>query len=402
MAGADVAARDAAPASGASRVAAVGVSIQAPCGVRDHATLLAQGLQDAGVSCSLHWLQRDASSLRAATSQHRAWLAALSAELDRERPEAVLLHYSVFALSHRGLPLLVRPTVTALRELGAPLIVVGHELAFPWRRAGWRGGMWALSQRAALFGLVRAAAGVIVTADFRLRWLRSRRWLPRRPLALAPVFSNLPPPAPGAARAQQADTVGVFGYRYDAGALALVLDALVLLRERVPALRLRLLGAPGPRSASGQAWLAAARMRGIEPALAFSGPLPAQELSDALAACAVLLFADAPGPASRKGTLAGSLASGRPLVAVDGHRRWDELVQGGAVHLVGADAHALADALGELLGDERAREQLGARGRAFAEQSMGLARTVAAVRGLLGEKALDWAQTLTAHGGTSG
>lgn len=128
-------------------------------------------------------------------------------------------------------------------------------------------------------------------------------------------------------------------------------------------------------------------MRGVESALSFTGPLPAQELSDALAACSVLLFADAPGPASRKGSLAGSLASGRPLVAVDGHRRWDELVRGGAVRLVGADAQAVADALGELLADERAREQLGARGRAFAERSMGLERTVEAVRGLLAQPA---------------
>ncbi|HUN78796.1 MAG TPA: glycosyltransferase [Solirubrobacteraceae bacterium] len=365
------------------RVAAVGMSIRPQCGVRDHATLLAGGLGEAGVGCSLHWCQREASSLRAARSEHRAWLAELSAELARERPDALLLHYSVFAFSHRGVPLLVPATVDALRQVGAPLIVFGHELAFPWRQKGWRGDAWALSQRAALLGLVRAASGIVLTADFRLRWLSSRRWLPRRPLALAPVFSNLPPPAPEAGRVRDAHTVGVFGYRYDACAIALALDAVALLRERVPAARLVLLGAPGARSASGRAWLAAARERGVESALSFSGPLPAQELSDALAACPVLLFADAPGPASRKGTLAGSLASGRPLVAVDGHRRWDELVSGDAVRLVGADAPAVAGALAGLLADERGREELGARGRAFAEHSMGLERTVAAVQGLL-------------------
>jgi glycosyltransferase involved in cell wall biosynthesis len=356
--------------------------------VRDHATLLAQALDDAGVRCSFHWLQRDARALGPARAEHRAWLRELRGELARERPDAVLLHYSVFAFSHRGLPLLVRPTVAGLRDAGAapvPLVVVGHELVFPWRRAGWRGKMWALTQRVALVELMRAASGVLLTADFRMRWLASRRWLPRRALALAPVFSNLPLPRRVVGGTRDADVVGLFGYRYDDAAIALVLDALVLLRQRITKARLELLGAPGPRSPSGQTWLAAARARGLESAVSFSGPLPAQAVSDALAACGVLLFADTPGPSSRKGTLAGALASGRPLVAVDGRRRWGELVESGAARIVRPDARALADSLGELLADELAREELGARGRAFAEERMGVGRTVKAVQGLLTE-----------------
>ena len=67
-------------------------------------------------------------------------------------------------------------------------------------------------------------------------------------------------------------------------------------------LQLRLLGAPGRSSPAGERWLAEADVRGLADALWFSGALPAQELSDALAACSVLICPDRSGPSSRKGS----------------------------------------------------------------------------------------------------
>jgi len=162
-----------------------------------------------------------------------------------------------------------------------------------------------------------------------------------------------------------------------------VLDGLALLRTVRPGVRLRLLGGPGPASASGEQWSSAASSRGLGDALSFSGILAAQELSDEMAACDVLIFADTPGPSSRKGTLAGALASGRPLVATSGHRQWSELTRQGAARVVGRSASALADAVGELLADESEREALGARGREFAQREMGIERTVEAVKRML-------------------
>jgi glycosyltransferase involved in cell wall biosynthesis len=111
----------------------------------------------------------------------------------------------------------------------------------------------------------------------------------------------------------------------------------------------------------------------MDQALSFSGRLPAQDLSDALADCDVLLFADAVGPTSRKGSLAGSLASGRPVVALDGPQTWSELRDAGAVCIAEPTARGLADALSELLASGPAREGQGARGRSFAESRMSLA-----------------------------
>ena len=368
------------------RVLVVGVSEKPTCGVRDHATLLAEELERRGVACEVRWLSRSAGSLGHARSEFRAWTRELAARLARERPDVVLLHYSVFSYSHRGLPLFVAPVMGVLRRSGVPVVTVMHELAFPWRHGGLRGGVWALTQRAALAGVVRASSAVVVTAEFRAEWLHTRVWLPRRPVGLAPVFSNLPSPAVDAlAERTGEEVVGLFGYAFEDPNIALVLDAMGALHARGRATRLLLLGSPGADSAPGRAWSQAAQARGLEDALSFSGTLAAQDLSNALAGCDVLLYADATGPASRKGTLAGSLASGRPLVAVDGPRRWAEVVDSAATLLVARTPQAIADALASLLGDAQAREALGARGGAFARERMGLARTGDVVAGFLAD-----------------
>ncbi len=365
------------------RLAVVGMSVRATCGVRDHAGLLADALTHENVAPSLHWLQRGETSPPAARSEIRAWTRQLALELDGSRPDAVLLHYSVFSYSHRGLPLFVHPTLAALHSSRIPLVAMMHELAYPWMYAGWRGNLWALTQRALLIDVMRASGAAIVTADSRARWLASRPWLPKRPVLVAPVFSNLPPPEAAPPRDRPGQVIGLFGYSYQGAAVSLVLDALRLLHDRGGDVQLRLLGAPGRSSSTGEAWLTAARARELAPALSFSEALPAQALSNALAACDVLLFGDAAGPSSRKGTLAASLASGRPVVALDGRNRWEKLIEAEAASVVQPAPRALADAIDALLADEHRRETLGARGRSFAEREMGVARSAEAVTTLL-------------------
>lgn len=395
-------------------VAVVGVSESQTCGVRDHATLLAAALGEEDVACTMHWLSRRERSLGGCRAEFRAWTQALAGELERERPDAIVLHYSVFSCSYRGLPLFAGPVRSALRTTGIPLITILHEPAYPWRLGGLHGKVWALTQRVALIGLMRDSAAVLVTAPFRAEWLTSRPWFARRPLALAPVFSNLPPPTvqpsstglpvdarassgtppPTIAPAASADgdglqpresnhLIGLFGYAYEGAARQLVLDAVRMLVDRGLHARLELLGSPGSGVPLADVWLADARQRGIEDVVSFSGVLPAQELSNALAACEVLLHAEASGPTSRKGTLAASLASGRPVVALDGPLRWSELIDAEAALVVQPNASALADALAGLLADETAREVLGARGAAFAQRAMSVERTAKTVARLL-------------------
>jgi glycosyltransferase involved in cell wall biosynthesis len=353
--------------------------------VRDYAGLLAEELTRENVSCEFHWLRRDERSLRGSRSEIRAWSRELASELAASRPDAILLHYSVFSYSYRGIPLFARPTLSALRASRIPVVSVLHEFAYPWGYGGWRGSVWALTQRVFLREVIAASAAVIVTVDFRAQWLASRPWLPSRRVMVAPVFSSLPAPGATAALQRSAALLGVFGYSSQGAAVAVTLEALRELRARGVGAQLRLLGAPGPSSAAGKVWLAGAQARGVADALSFSGALPAQALSDALAACDVLVFADAGGPSSRKTTLAASLASGAPVVAIDGPDTWTELIRCEAARVVPPKSPALAGAIADLLADEASRRALGARGRAFAQREMAVARSVQAVTTLLDE-----------------
>jgi glycosyltransferase involved in cell wall biosynthesis len=352
-------------------VAAVGVSTSPTCGVRDHALLLANALAQRDVRCSLQWLWRTDRSLGGSRSEIQRWTQRLALELDRRRPDAVLLHYSVFSYSYRGVPLFVGPTLSALRRIRVPIVTVLHEYAYPWGRSGLRGTAWAIAQRAWLIDVMRASAAAVVTVDYRVDWLHSRAWLPNRPIAVAPVFSNLPAPTHHDVRREPRPArIGLFGYAHDRATVELVFDALRLLERRHTQAQLVLLGAPGARSPAGAAWLEPARSRQLARPPAFSGTLSAQDLSDALADCDVLLFADPPGPTSRKTTLAASLASGTPVVALDGPRTWQELADAGAAVIAPRTAAGLADSIVGLLADREAREALGRRAAEFASRAM--------------------------------
>lgn len=368
-----------------ARIAVVGVSPRPICGVRDHAFLLAGAMERENVSCSWHWLQSSERSLSGSYSEMRTWTRALTGELGADRPDAILLHYSVFAHSYRGIPLFVPPMIAALRRTGVPVITIMHELAYPWKLGGLKGAVWAASQRAVLIDVVRASTAILVTIDFRAEWLLSRPWLPKRPIAVAPVFSNLPPPTVEPPVDRAVPFVGLFGYALESPTVALVLDAVRQLSDRGVELSLQLLGSPGRSSAAGEMWAAMAQSRAIADSLSFSGTLSARELSDALAGSDVLLYVDPMGPASRKGTLAGSLASGRPLVALEGRRRWQQLIDSDAARVIPRTSAALVEAIQTLLADGEARQALGERGGRFAEDTMGVARTAETVMGFLGD-----------------
>lgn len=363
-------------------VLVAGASSGEVCGVRDHAQILSGGLAEVGFDPVVEW--GDFSSQPAA-AEVDAWLRRVEARVQREHPDVILFHYSVFTLAWRGIPVHALTVTHRLAHLGLPVVMLLHEYAYPWRRRGWRGVAWAISQRLALWFVVSRAAALIVTTPQRAEWIASRRWLPRRPVAVAPVFSNLPPAQLLHTSTRAGIRLGLFGYGHEAVPLPMLLDALSALRQTTPEARLLLLGAPGPDSASGRHVLALARQRGLADVLDFTGVLPAQDLSDSLAACDVLLFTDTDGPSSRKTTLAASLASGRPVVALDGPNTWRDLVRGQAIELVRPTATALAETVGQLLADRSAADALGGRGRAFVDRNMSVDRAAAIVLSVVRE-----------------
>ncbi|HTW43573.1 MAG TPA: glycosyltransferase [Solirubrobacteraceae bacterium] len=374
------------PSSRASlRVAVVGASTEEVCGVRDHAQLQAGALAARGVECSTWWLQRTDASLAGSRAQVGAWTRELAGELRSGELDAVLLHYSVFSYAYRGFPVFVPGVLSALRASALPLVAVLHEFVYPWGRGGVRGTAWALTQRALLFEVMRASAGIVVTTSWRDEWLASRAWLPSRRTVVAPVFSNLPPADAGVQDHAAVPVVGLFGYAYEAHVIALVIDAMRSLERAGVDAQLLLIGAPGGDSQLARQWLAAGLAAGLAHEPSLSGMLSAQQLSNLLAGCTVLLSAEPSGPTSRKTTLAASLASGRPLVALDGRRTWAELQRADAALVVEPRADALADALAGLLADAQRRVALGVRGRTFAAHTMTAEHNAAQVAGLLAE-----------------
>ncbi|MGH9169503.1 MAG: hypothetical protein ACRD0Z_01285 [Acidimicrobiales bacterium] len=359
------------------RLLNLGASEGTLCGARDYATLLAGELSRLGHDIETQWLQRP---LPPGSARNRLKVALAPAR--EGRFDAVLWHYSVFTYSHRGVPSMVWPYAMALRAIPVPVVTVLHELVYPWGHKGLTGTLWASSQRMALPAVVGVSAGLVVTVEERASWLQSRPYLPRRPVVTSPVFSNLPEVT--VSRRLNGDIrIGMFGY--PGSSAKLVAAALSRILGGGQPAELLLLGSPGPGSPAAAEWESAGACSGTTGALRFSGVLPPEQLASEMAGCDMLLFHDGDGPVSRKGTLAAALASGRPLVAVDGPHTWPALVAERAVRLVPPDAELLAAALIDLAGDARSREALGARGRSFYDRNQGIGVVASSIAAFIEE-----------------
>jgi glycosyltransferase involved in cell wall biosynthesis len=347
-----------------SRVIVVGASSSQICGVREYALVTAEAMVAEGASVTTLWWERDLSWGRRRTiAEARRWLTAVAEAVERQRPDWILWHYSVFTWGLVGIPFLSLMAAHRLARTRVPLLIVLHEFAFPFGDGGLRGLGWAIAHRVTFPSVWRACARAIVTTEERAQWLKSRRWLPSRPISFLPVCSNLPAVRPDN-RPRDDLSIGVFGFQADRRLAELVVGALARLRDDGLATRLVLVGAPGAEGPAADAWLRAAANCGFE-SLFFTGILPAPDVARALASVDVMVFADSSGSMSRKTTLAAALALAKPVVATDGPGCWRRLVEANAVVVARPNASEIAAALRPLLLDEVNRNAQGARGRNF-------------------------------------
>jgi len=133
------------------------------------------------------------------------------------------------------------------------------------------------------------------------------------------------------------------------------------------------LGAAEVTSPGARPWLEMGAAAGIGDRIEFTGVVDAEELSRRLRACDLIVFVNEEGPSSRKTTLAAAMAHGMPIVALDGPEQWRELRDARAVEISPPRAAALSAVVGGLLADDRRRQELAARARAFYEDHMTLA-----------------------------
>lgn len=351
------------------RVLVAGVSSSEVCGVRDYARSLSNELARDGITPLDVWGDL---SPRPTRREANGWLQRVEARARCGSPNVLLLHYSVFTLSWRGVPVHVGRVARRLRSLGIPVVILLHEMAYPWGRRGWRGAVCAITQRVALVAVIHCATGLVVTTVPRREWLRERRWLPKRPITVAPVFSNIP--FAGDSVACSDDLVGEYGLNdialFGFGAESAMMDVVTEAIAQISSLmgRLVLVGAPGADSAMGVRWSRRAAASGCP--IRFTGVVSPESLSREMRAAALVVFADGAGPTSRRTTLAAALAQGKAVVALDGPETWDELRVSQAVSLVAPDPTVLAAEISRLLGDEHASLALGQRARDFYDHRM--------------------------------
>lgn len=343
-------------------IAILGVSQTEVCGVRDYAIILGNQLRSLGYEVSLLWA--DMSDHR--TVGHFALGDMIIRAADAD---IILLNYSVFAAAWHGLPLSVPLLAWRLWRAPSAVVIVGHEMVYPWRHRGWRGFIHATTQRVALLPLIAVSTLVVVTTEERRCWLRSRRWLPSRPVVFAPVFSNVPVRSQsGVSPNSPSLTVGVFGYGHESQHRELVVRAVAGVASILEGVELVLIGGAGQCSMQGITWQDSARASGCPHH--FTGTLSPDELSRELSNLGVLVFFDEAGPTSRKGTLAAALAHGVPTIALDGPSRWREFVDSGAVEVTAPEAKALERHLLALLTDPVRRARLGKAARNFYDRCM--------------------------------
>ena len=367
------------PAAG---VLVAGLVPPGPSGMRDYGQLVAQELRRRGIAAQEWWLENDGVTFGPALA---ASLRLLRQGAGVRAGTVVVWNYSPFAYAFRGVPLPGILLGLVLRSRRATVVTVFHEIAYPWGRRGLAGRIFALTQRAAVVPVVAGSNGFLVTTEERATFVRRwARFHPPDAIRVAPVFSTVGQGPPPSAEAAGVERVGVIGYGADGAQPDLLFGALRHL-DSFEDVQVVLLGAPGPDSAEGQAWVRAAERAGVAHAVEFSGVLSVADLSERIAACGLIALVDEEGPTARRTMLAAALAHGRPVVATDGPNRWDAPVREGAIAVAPPEATALGATIQRLAGDPEERAAMSALAFKFYEREMSLTKACDSLCGLLSD-----------------
>jgi glycosyltransferase involved in cell wall biosynthesis len=343
----------------------------APSGIGDYTDLLGHELaargHDVVVLCAAPAETRSKIDVRPViTSMDARGIGALDAAVASAAPDAILWQYNPFQVGRKG----IGPSAGRIaRRLAAraPLVVVAHELWFPWGRQGARGVAWAIAQRLETASVIAAGRKIVVTTERRLATLRA--WFPDRPgdIEMIPIGATVEPDAtraPNGARARYGLPPGAFVVAHlgSIGAgrnFGPLFDALRALRADGTDARLLCIGRTGMAEAPSD----------LDGAVLFTGVLARAEVSEALLSADAYAFCEPSGPsAGRKTSLLAAFAHGLPVVAFSGRDRDSGLRDGENVVLVAPRATAVAAALRVLAHDAKRRSMLGAGARRLYEE----------------------------------
>jgi glycosyltransferase involved in cell wall biosynthesis len=297
------------------------------------------------------------------------WPAALR-ELEREakawRDNWVLVQYTALSWSERGFPLRFLRVLRVLRQTGARVAIVYHDvLPYHGERT-----IDKLRQRAQIHAMSEALGscelGVFTVPGNKIPWIGKEHMH----AIFIPVGANLPEPETAWKINQDKEkglpTIAVFGITGGEGGIweiASISEALRIAAERLGKLRLVVMGRHSDTAE--KALRSLMEKQPIE--VRSLGILPGKEIVRKLGECDVLLFVRG-GISSRRGSAIAGIACGLPVVAFDGPETASPITEAGVVFADKKRQSGLGEALLKVLSDRGYREELAEKSRRAQEK----------------------------------
>jgi glycosyltransferase involved in cell wall biosynthesis len=289
------------------------------------------------------------AALRELRQNARAW-----------RGEWVFLQYTALAWSRRGFPLQILRVVRLLRDAGARVAMVYHDVeAYVGSRV-----IDAVRRRAQL----RTMRGVLQLCDLAVFTVPLERvsWVSAAPknAVFIPVGANLTSSAVlrGDSASHGADkTIAVFGITGgDAGRseMEMVIEAVRFAAKQVGQLRLVVLG----RNSESAGPELRAHFRDVPVAIEVLGVIPAVEVARALCSADVLLFVRG-SISTRRGSAIAGIACGLPVIAFAGAETAAPITDAGVVLVDREKPEQIGEALVHVFTDDEYRASLRERSR---------------------------------------
>jgi len=292
------------------------------------------------------------------------WPAAMRA-LERQagawRGCWVLVQYTALSWSERGFPLRFLRVLRILRQAGARVAMVYHDV-LPYHGNRTIDKLRRRAQNHAMSEALRSCdLGVFTVPTSKIPWIGKKH---TRAIFI-PVGANLPEPET-AWSVQRSETnrlpaIAVFGITGGEGGIweiASISEALQIVAERLGKLRLVVMGRH-----SDTAEKALKNLMEKQPIeICALGVLPGGEIVRHMACCDVLLFVRG-GISSRRGSAIAGIACGLPVVALDGPETASPITEAGVVFADPKRQRGLGEALLKVLSDPEYRASLAERSR---------------------------------------
>jgi len=297
------------------------------------------------------------------------WPAAMR-ELERKAKDWrgcwVLVQYTALSWSERGFPLRFLRVLRILRQAGALVAMVYHDV-LPYHGSRTIDKLRRRAQNHAMNEALRSCdLGVFTVPISKIPWIGKKH---TRAIFI-PVGANLPEPENAwtteRGETNKLPTIAIFGITGGESGIweiASISEALQIVAERLGKLRLVVMGRN-----TGTAEKALKNLMDKQPVeICALGLLPGEEIVRQMASSDVLLFVRG-GISSRRGSAIAGIACGLPVVALEGSETASPITEAGVVFADPKRQRGLGEALLKVLSDAEYRAELAERSRRAQEK----------------------------------